>query len=171
TFTQKLTVGKNDYRFVWEDVVYEPGTLMVKVWKNGKPWAKDTRVTTGSAKSVKVSVDRKQIGNDGHDLAYISLSTVDAKGKVVPTDCRRVSFSISGAAELVGFCNGNQTDQTSMVSNQQKFFNGRIVAVVRGNRGKNGKAVVQVKADNLPKVSVSIMVGEKADENTDETED
>ena len=168
TFTQKLTVGKNDYRFVWEDVVYEPGTLMVKVWKNGKPWAKDTRVTTGTAKTVKASVDRKQIGNDGHDLAYIALSTVDAKGKVVPTDCRRVSFRISGPAELVGFCNGNQTDQTSMVSKEQKFFNGRIVAVVRGKRGKNGKAVVQVNADNLPKVSVPITVGEGEESETED---
>jgi hypothetical protein len=79
-----------------------------------------------------------------------------------------VSFRISGPAELVGFCNGNQTDQTSMVSKEQKFFNGRIVAVVRGKRGKNGKAVVQVNADNLPKVSVPITVGE-GDES--ETED
>jgi beta-galactosidase len=141
---------------------------MVKVWKNGKPWAKDTRVTTGTAKTVKASVDRKQIGNDGHDLAYIALSTVDAKGKVVPTDCRRVSFRISGPAELVGFCNGNQTDQTSMVSKEQKFFNGRIVAVVRGKRGKNGKAVVQVNADNLPKVSVPITVGEGEESETED---
>ena len=56
-----------------------------------------------------------------------------------------------------------------MVSKEQKFFNGRIVAVVRGKRGKNGKAVVQVNADNLPKVSVPITVGEGVEES--ETED
>ena len=153
---------KMPHRFVWEDVVYEPGTLMVKVWKNGKPWAKDTRVTTGAARSVKVSVDRTEIDNHGHDLAYISLSTVDAKGKVVPTDCRSVSFRISGPAELVGFCNGNQTDQTSMVSKEQRFFNGRIVAVVRGSRGKTGEAVVKIKAEGLPETRASVMVKEES---------
>ena len=58
-----------------------------------------------------------------------------------------------------------------MVSNQQKFFNGRIVAVVRGKRGKNGKAVVQVQADGLPKVSVPVTVGEDVDAKAVETED
>ena len=171
TFTQKLTVGKNDYRFVWEDVVYEPGTLMVKVWKDGKPWAKDTRTTTGAAKNVKVSVDRDVIVGDGQDLSYIALSTIDAKGKVVPTDCRRVSFRISGPAELVGFCNGNQTDQTSMVSKEQSFFNGRILAVVRGKRGKSGKAEVQVQAEGLPKVSIPITVESDSEKDEEETED
>ncbi len=162
SYTQKLTVGKNDFRFVWENVVYQPGTLEVRVKKDGKPWAKATRSTTGKAVEVEAVADRDTIAGDGQDLSYISLSLVDSKGRVVPTDCRDVSFSITGPAKLVGFCNGNQTDHTSMVSKDQRFFNGRIVAVVRGNREKSGTAKVTVKAKGLPEVSVPITV-------TDET--
>ena len=159
TYTQKLSVCKNAYRFVWENVVYEPGTVRVEVRRNGKPWAEAQRVTTGASSAVSAEVDRASIAGDGRDLAYISLSLVDAQGNVVPTDCRRVSFDISGAGELVGFCNGNQTDHTCMQSKQQSFFNGRMIAIVRGVRGASGQATVSVQAEGLPPVDVQLRVG------------
>ncbi len=158
TYHQKLTVCKNAYRFVWEDVKYAPGTLKVVVKKNGKPWATAERVTTGSAAAVQAEVDRPVIAGDGSDLAYISLSVVDKKGNVVPTDSRKVRFNISGPARLVGFCNGNPTDHTCMQDKKQSFFNGHMVAIVRSMRGKSGKAVVTVKADNLPELAVDVEV-------------
>ena len=158
TYQQKLTVCKNAYRFVWEDVKYAPGTLKVVVKKNGKPWAEAQRVTTGASASVKAEVDRPMIAGDGCDLAYISLALVDKKGNVVPTDSRKVRFSITGPAKLVGFCNGDPTDHTCMQDKRQRFFNGRMIAIVRGNRGSSGKAVVTVKPDNLPELTVQVQV-------------
>ena len=81
-----------------------------------------------------------------------------AKGNVVPTDSRKVSFSITGPAKLVGFCNGNPIDQTCMQDPEQAFFNGRIVAIVRGDRGKSGTATVTVKAEGLPALQVPVKV-------------
>lgn len=161
TYHQKLKVCKNAYRFVWEDIVYEPGTLSVRVKKDGRKWATARRVTTGEATKVTAEVDRSHIANDGHDLAYISLSLVDKKGHVVPTDSRSVQFDISGPAELAGFCNGNQTDHTCMQSKQQNFFNGRMIAIVRSKRGKEGEAVITVKADKLPEITVPVTVREE----------
>ena len=155
---KKITINRCDYRFVWENVKYEPGELKVVVKKDGKPWAQATRVTAGPAASVKAAPDRAAIAGDGRDLSYIEMAIVDAKGNVVPTDCREVSFSISGPAELVGFCNGDPVDQTCMQDRRQKFFNGRILAVVRGLRGKKGTAKVTVSAKDLPATSVSIRV-------------
>ena len=103
-------------------------------------------------------MDRPTIAGDGSDLAYISLSVVDKKGNVVPTDSRKVRFNISGPARLVGFCNGNPTDHTCMQDKKQSFFNGHMVAIVRSMRGKSGKAVVTVKADNLPELAVDVEV-------------
>ena len=157
-YTQKLEVCKNAYRFVWEDVVYKPGTLTVKVKKKGRAWATAQRSTTGPAQKVEAMVDRQTLLNDGYDLAYISLSLVDQKGNVVPTDSREVDFEISGPAELVGFCNGNQTDHTCMQSKSQSFFNGRMIAIVRSKRGECGEAVVSVKAVELPEITVPVSV-------------
>lgn len=152
TFSQKgITVGKNDYRFMWEEVRYEPGTLEVKVRKNGKQWASAKRVTTGEpVKVVATAIDRTELKNEGHDIAHIELALVDKDGNVVPTDCRNVSFETKGSAgKLIGFCNGNATDWTCMQDPDQKFYNGRILAVLRGERGAKGKVEVIVKAEGL----------------------
>jgi beta-galactosidase len=139
-------------------VVYEPGTVEVVVKKDGKPWATAKRVTTGDSATVMTQVDRSTIAGDGHDLSYISLALTDAQGNVVPTDCRKVSFSIEGPAVLAGFCNGNPIDHTSLQDPNQKFFNGRILAVVRGKRGESGTATVTVKAEGLPEIKVPVEI-------------
>lgn len=159
-FSQKsITVGRNDYRFVWEGVVYEPGTLEVKVRKNGKAWASAKRETTGRAVKVVAEVDRDMISNEGHDIAHIELKLVDDKGRHVPTDNRKVSFEVIGStAKLIGFCNGDATDWTSMQKLEQKFYNGRILAVVRGERGTNGDATVIVKAEGLEPIKIPFTV-------------
>ncbi len=159
TFEQNgVEICKNGHRFVWEDVVYEPGELRVVVRKGGQPWAESTRVTTGETTAIKARADRRRIVGDGHDLAYVSVETYDEKGNVVPTDCRNVKFSISGPAEYVGFCNGDPTDQRSMQDPEQQFFNGRIVAVVRAKRGESGRVWVNIKAEGLKAISVPVTV-------------
>lgn len=153
-----LNVPKNAYRFVWEDVVYEPGEIKVVVKKNGQFWAEATRVTTGSTKSVHADVDRSTIVGDGHDLAFLELSLVDDKGNPVLTDSRQAIFSVEGPAELIGFCNGNPIDLTCMQDKQQSFFNGRILVIVRANRGECGKAIISIQAEGLPELQVPITV-------------
>ncbi len=161
TFTQKdasLVVSKNQFRFTWEDVVYEPGTVEVVVKKDSKHWVTAKRVTTGNAAVVTATTDSDTITGDARDLSSISLSLTDAAGNVVPTDSRKVSFSIEGPAELAGFCNGDPTDWTCMQDKNQRFFNGRLLAVVRGKRGENGIATVTVKADGLPEIKVPVTI-------------
>lgn len=160
---EKIPQGVRDtsrtaYRFVWENVVYEPGEISVVVKKNGKPWAEDKVMTTGEGVAMQIALDGSTIVADGHDLSFIELVVVDEKGNVVPTDCRKVSFSIEGPAVLIGFCNGNPIDQTCMQTPQQEFFNGRILAVVRSKRGETGSATVTVRAENLPPVRARIKV-------------
>lgn len=153
-----VSIPQGAYRFVWDKVKYAPGELKVVVRKGGKPWAQAVRATTGKACAVKAQTDRAEIAGDARDLAFIELAAVDAKGRTVPTDCRKVAFSITGPAELAGFCNGNPIDHTCMQDPQQEFFNGRILAVVRGLRGKSGQAVVTVKAEGLPPVEVPVRI-------------
>lgn len=95
---------------------------------------------------------------DARDLSYISLALTDAQGNVVPTDSRKVSFSIEGPAVLAGFCNGNPIDHTCMQDVNQKFFNGRILAVVRANRNSSGTATVTVKAEGLPETKIPVQI-------------
>lgn len=153
-----VRIPKCSYRFAWEKVKYEPGELKVVVRKNGKIWATAERVTTGAVAAVKAEVDRNTIAGDARDLAFIELAAVDAKGNIVPAECREVQFSVTGPAELVGFCNGNPLDHRCMQDPEQEFFNGRILAVVRGLRGQSGRAVVTVQAEGLPSIEVPVTI-------------
>jgi len=165
SFSQSgVSVKKNDYRFVWEEVVYKAGELKVIVKKDGKAWATASRSTTGATASVKVKADRSTIIGDSRDLSYISLDLIDAQGRIVPTDSRNVEFSISGPAELIGFCNGDPTDHNSMQALKQRFFNGRMVAVLRGKRGESGQAIIRIKANDLPVTSVTVKVSKASEE-------
>ncbi len=150
----------SEFRFFWDNVKYEPGKLEVKVRKGGKPWAEAKRVTAGETASiVATDVDRKTLKGNGRDLAYIELATVDKDGNIVPTDCREVVFKVEGdAAKLIGFCNGNPIDWTCMQDMRQKFFNGRIVAVLRGEKGAKGKATVVVGSKGLKPLKLEFEV-------------
>lgn len=151
-FKQKgYQCGRNDFRFVWQNVKYESGTVEVRVKKNGKPWASARKETTGKATDIKENIDKRVLGNKGQDIAFIELKLVDAKNRDVVVESPDVKFSVSGPAELIGFCNGDPTDWTSLTCPDQKFFNGKVLAVIRGKRGESGTAKVIVEAKNLPK--------------------
>ena len=149
TFTQnKISMAKNDDRFVWENVRYEPGTLEVVVKKNGKPWCCATRLTTGPAAAIQMQPDRTRLRHG--ELAFIELAATDEKGDIVPTENSGVSFSIDGPAELLGFCNGDPTDPTGAQDPQQRFFRGRLLAIIRAGQGSNGERItLTAKSDRL----------------------
>ncbi len=158
-FCQKdISIPKNAYRFVWEDVVYEPGEIRVVVKYHGQLWAEASRKTPGTTAKVVAQVDQQSLVGDGEDLSFIELTLTDEQGNPVLTDSRPVSFAISGPADLIGFCNGNPIDHTCMQSPHQSFFNGRILAIVRGQRRAAGVAEVTISAEGLPEVKVPLQV-------------
>ena len=59
-------------------VVYEPGTIEVKGWRNGKIIS-DKEVTTGEPVSVTLSADKNSINADGQDVAVITATVLDSK--------------------------------------------------------------------------------------------
>ncbi|KAK8090786.1 glycoside hydrolase family 2 protein [Apiospora phragmitis] len=142
---------KQEYRFRWDDVVYAPGDLRVVAYKDGQPWAEDTRRTVGAAAGLNVT-----------DLAFVSVAVVDARGVVVPEAANEITFSVGGgggAGEIVATDNGQPTDQTPFPSKTRKAFSGLALAIVKGKAGQAGEVVVEAKADGLEGGSVTIQVG------------
>lgn len=152
---------KDGYRFFWEDVVYEPGVLEVKVWKKGEAWASAKMETTGDAAMLKLKADRPKILGDARDISYITVSAADVQGRVVPTDKRKVKFSIAGPADIIGVCNGNPVDWDSMSGDSISIFNGLAQVIVRGKRGGEGDVTLTAAPEGLPPVTLKLKI-EKA---------
>lgn len=138
----KRTKAKYEYRFRWDEVVYEPGELRVVTYKDGEEWAEDEVRTTGDAAGLRLTSDRDDIRADGEDLSFVTLEIVDENGDVVRDARDTVTFSIDGPGEIVATDNGDPADTTSFPSAERKGFSGLALAIVRAT----GRRQVTVSA-------------------------
>lgn len=160
----KRQKGKpNAYRLVWDDVKYQPGKLEVVVTKDGIPWAKDVVETTGPAAKLGLTADRNQIAGDGADLSYLTIQVQDSQGREVPRTRTPVLIRVSGPAEIIGICNGDPTDLTTMKPTDPNkaeiiAFNGLAQVIVRSKRGQSGAALVEVASQGLGTSKIPVTV-------------
>lgn len=82
--------------------------------------------------------DRDRIGNDGRDLAFVSVRALDAAGNPVPVANDLLRFRIAGPADIVATDNGDATDMTAFPSHERRLFSGRALAIVRARPGERG---------------------------------
>ena len=150
--------GKEDnnrFRLVWEEVKYQPGELKVITKKNGKVWAQDIVKTTSKPTALTVTPEHKEIIGDGRDLSYVTIAVCDDKGQLVPRSNNKLSFKVSGPADIVGICNGDATDFTTMSNPYKKTvmtlpaYNGLAQVILRSKRGAKGKVTLQVISPGL----------------------
>ncbi|WP_297089946.1 beta-galactosidase GalB [uncultured Draconibacterium sp.] len=153
----KKKKGEYEYRLRWDDVLYQPGTLKVVTYKNGKVWAEEEIRTTGEARKLTASADREIITANGNDLAFVTVKVCDEEGLMVPKSMNRIDFEISGPAEIVATDNGDQTCMTSFTSLQRKAFNGMALAIVRTQKGQPGKIILTAKSEGLETAQLEIV--------------
>lgn len=164
--------GKEDnnrYRLVWEDVVYEPGELKVVATKDGKEWATASVKTTDKPAAVKLTPEHPAIKGDGMDLSYVIVTVRDKNGDIVPTADNEFTFTASGPAEIIGICNGDATDFTTMRITEPgpvkiKAFSGMAQVVLRSKKGAEGQAVLNASSPGLDTAKTTITVSKATPE-------
>ncbi len=143
---------KDGYRIVWDDVVYEPGTIEVVAYRNGREWARDKVVTAGKAARLEASVDY-----DGEDLVYVTADIVDRKGTLVPDAAHELTFSVKGPAVLLATDAGDPTSFVSFQSPSLPAFHGKASAIIR--RTGPGPVSVTVKGKGLKSDTIGLQGG------------
>ena len=137
------------YRLRWDDIVYEPGTLEVVVYKDGREWARDTVKTTGAPSRLVATAEEPTVLSDGEDICYVNVSVCDADGLVVPDANVPVAFEIEGPGDVVATDNGDETDFSDFHSAERKTFNGLAQVIVRPRLGAQGRIKVIVRSSGL----------------------
>jgi beta-galactosidase len=148
--------GPYEYRLRWDDAMYQPGTLKVITYKNGKKWATDVMKTAGNPAKLKLVPDRNEIHADGCDLSFVTVTVTDKTGLTAPRADNRIHFDIEGPGEIVATDNGDPTSFESFQSHDRKAFNGLCLVIVRGKPGQPGKIELTAKADGLKVGTASI---------------
>jgi beta-galactosidase len=145
-----------EYRFRWDEVVYEPGVLKAVAYRNGVLWAEHSVQTTGKPVALKATPDCTSLESDGRDLSFVTIQVTDKEGWIVPDASLPVIFSIEGPGEIMATDNGDPTDLTPFPSLQRNLFNGLGLAVVRSGKNAPGRIILTVSSPGLESASAEI---------------
>jgi len=147
----------NDYRLQWDDVIYSPGELRVKTWKNGIAWAEDIRQTTDKPVKIKLSADRRMLNSDIDDLSFITVDVVDKDNLLVPKSHNLVKFKIKGPGEIIAVGNGDATCHESFISNKHSVYNGKCLVIIRSLK-RSGTIKLLAESQGLKSAGIEILV-------------
>ena len=144
------------YRLMWNDVIYEPGTVkVVALDANGNALAEKTVKTAGKPDKIKLEADRTTLKANGKDLAFVTVSVVDKNGIPCPTATNELAFKVSGKGSFKAVCNGDPTSLTSFYASQMKLFSGKLVVLVEST-DKAGTMELEVTGKKLQNASLKI---------------
>jgi beta-galactosidase len=141
--------GPYEYRLRWDDIVYEPGTLEVVAYKDGRKWATDLVRTAGPPARLDVMPDRTEIRADGRDLSFVTLRVADNDGLVAPRANNRIQFKVEGPGEIVATDNGDPTSFEPFQAPERKAFNGLCLVIVRAKPGQSGRIKLTASSEGL----------------------
>ncbi len=144
------------YRFRWDNVIYQPGELKVVTYKKGKKWATAIKRTTSEPQRILLEADRKRLNADGRDLAFVTVAIGDENNDVVPRSRNLLTFSVTGPADIVALDNGDPTSFEPFQGSERRAFNGLALVVLRTIAGQPGKIVLSAQSDGLRAASVTL---------------
>lgn len=144
-------------KLVWP-VIYKPGRLEARGYKNGKLVTKDIVETTTAPAQIALSSDVTTLKADGCDVAVIRVAIKDAKGRVVPTANNLVTFSIEGPGKIIGVGNGNPNSHEPDKASQRMVFNGYCLVLVQSDK-QAGEIKLKAVSETLQGTEVIIKTG------------
>jgi beta-galactosidase len=147
---------KPDSHLAW-DVAYTPGKLEAKgITKDGKTIT-DVVETTGAPAGLALAPDRTELTPDGQDLAWVGVSVLDDKGRVVPTANNMIRFSVTGPGQILGVGNGDPSCHEPDKASQRSAFNGTCMVLVQTTR-ETGRITLTAEGDGLKPTVVTFDV-------------
>ena len=150
----KKGVFKSKYRLSW-DVPYQPGTLEVVAYNDGKVAAKKTIKTALAPAKIKLDADRKVISADGYDLSFITVSVEDSKGNFHPLAENRIHFEVEGEGEIASVGNANSASLESFKEPFIKAFYGKALLIVKSTE-KAGAITIKAHSEGLSSATLVI---------------
>ena len=144
------------YRLRW-DVGFEPGELIaVSLDASGQPVDTARVRTAGAAAGIKLEYDGRRLQADGEDLAYVTVSIVDAEGKLCPMSDALVDFDVSGPGTFRACANGDPTCIEPFQGPSMHAFNGKLTAIVQSSSAEAGKIFLRASSPGLKDETLTI---------------
>lgn len=145
------------YRLRW-DVPFQPGELRVVAYRGGKAVAEKTIHTAGEPAAVELAVDRDALSG-ADDLAFVTVTVVDADGNPCPNADDRIEFAVEGPGRVVAVGNGDASSTDPFQASWRKAFSGKCVAIVGpASDNDEGEVTLTASGEGLRPQSIKLLV-------------
>jgi beta-galactosidase len=161
--TQKL---HSDASPITYQVPFTPGELKAVARNGGKDVSTDVLKTAGKPARVLLSTEPgiQPLTPDWNDVRYVTATLVDDAGTRIPDSTRRVHFSATGPASVIGVDNGNMMDHDPFTASDRRLYDGNVCALVRAT-GSAGRVTVTAAAEGLPPATINLQAAPLARED------
>lgn len=142
----KKAAGKEvGFRTLFE-TTYEPGILTAISYENGHEIGRKELATAGCERTLCVEKE-EYVGlkNAKQELVYVQVEMRDQNGVLVADDNQKITLSVDGEVEVLGFGSGNPKPNYNFNEGVTELFGGRAQIIVKK---PEGKATLTVTAEN-----------------------
>ncbi|MGB3543786.1 glycoside hydrolase family 2 TIM barrel-domain containing protein, partial [Rubrivirga sp.] len=148
------------YRLMWQDVIYEPGTVkVIALDSTGTAVGIKEIKTAGTPHHLVLDPDRKTIKADGEDLSFITASVVDKEGNLCPNAANLLEVKVEGAGIFKAVCNGDPTSLRPFHLPTMPAFSGKLVFIVQSSK-QVGSITARVTSLGLKTSEITISSNE-----------
>ena len=147
------------YRLMWNDVVYEQGTLKVVAYDAAGNKADSLTVkTAGKPHHLVIEPSfTETLAADGKDIGYYLVKAVDKEGNLCPHFSGQVELEAKGAACFKAVANGDATSLELFHLPRMHAFGGQLMMLVQAG-SQAGTAQLRAKAKGLRPATLSVEV-------------
>ncbi len=142
------------------NVPFEPGTLTAIAKTDGQVVAKDELHTAGKAAKLLLSVDRSTLAPVWDDVAFVTVTVVDANGICVPNAGDLVQFQMEGPGALAAVENADVNSTEPFQAKERHAYRGVCTAIVRAT-ASGGRIQLKATASGLEAGSIDIETAAK----------
>lgn len=150
-FLNETSLGKKPagkevgFRTLFE-TTYEPGILTAISYENGHEIGRNELVTAGRERTLCVEKE-EYVGlkNAKQELVYVQVEMRDQNGVLVADDNQKITLSVDGEVEVLGFGSGNPKPNYNFNEGVTELFGGRAQIIVKK---PEGKVTLTVTAEN-----------------------
>lgn len=142
----KKAAGKEaGFRTLFE-TTYEPGILTAISYENGHEIGRNELATAGCERTLCVEKE-EYVGlkNAKQELVYVQVEMRDQNGVLVADDNQKITLSVDGEVEVLGFGSGNPKPNYNFNEGVTELFGGRAQIIVKK---PEGKVTLTVTAEN-----------------------
>lgn len=144
------------------DAVYKPGKIRAVGYKNGKKILEKEIETSAEASKLELTPHKTTMIADGQDIIVVDMTTYDDKNRFVPDARIRLTASVDGPVDILGYGNGNPgfkqkerpADGETIL--ELATFSGHAQLLLRSRKEESGCATLTVSMPDGASSSVTI---------------